>query len=274
VRVKQALRVRLSGADLRRKVLSMLEADPAIGAILIEVNQGGEVWLDILHGLPVKVKHQTVKKEIRAANVLNDYQLGDVIHANGLMDLETEQVGFPRAPHDDLVDAVGTGLAYFLHRPFEFHQADALAYLAEHGHEFDVIHASPPCQDPLRADSATGRPRLDEWPRRPHWSRPERCSTQIGKPYVIENVQGALRFVGTSRLCGEMFGLDVIRHRYFELGGWTMPAPVHIPPPRSGVVVGVTASYYEGPYVAVYGEGGGKGTGRGLASRYGHRLDG
>jgi phage terminase large subunit-like protein len=110
-RVKQALRVRLSGADLRRKVLSMLEADPSIGAILIEVNQGGEVWLDILHGLPVKVvvKHQTVRKEIRAANVLNDYQLGDVIHANGLMDLETEQVGFPRAPHDDLVDAVGTG---------------------------------------------------------------------------------------------------------------------------------------------------------------------
>jgi len=30
------------------------------------------------------------------------------------------------------------------HYPFEFHQADALEYLAEYGHQYDVIHASPP----------------------------------------------------------------------------------------------------------------------------------
>jgi hypothetical protein len=47
----------------------MLEADPSIGLLLIETNQGGEVWPAILHDMPVKlvVKHQTVKKEIRAA---------------------------------------------------------------------------------------------------------------------------------------------------------------------------------------------------------------
>ena len=27
-----------------------------------------------------------------------------------------------------------------------FIQADALDYLAKHGHEYDAIHASPPCQ--------------------------------------------------------------------------------------------------------------------------------
>ena len=32
------------------------------------------------------------------------------------------------------------------HYPFDFHRGDALAFLAEHGHEFDAIHASPPCQ--------------------------------------------------------------------------------------------------------------------------------
>lgn len=117
-RVKVAVRVRLAGADLRRKILSMLAADETIGLLLIETNQGGEVWPAILHNMPVplKLKHQTVKKEIRAAEILNDYQLGNVIHAHGLADLETEQVGFPRAPHDDLVDAAGTGVGYFLHR--------------------------------------------------------------------------------------------------------------------------------------------------------------
>ena len=29
---------------------------------------------------------------------------------------------------------------------FQFVQGDALEYLAAHGHEFDFIHASPPCQ--------------------------------------------------------------------------------------------------------------------------------
>jgi phage terminase large subunit-like protein len=117
-RVKTAIRVRLSGADLRRKVMQLLNADRDIGLLLIETNQGGEVWPAILHDMPVKLRliHQTVKKEVRAAEVLNDYQIGDVYHAGGLFDLETEMVGFPRAPHDDLVDAVGTGIAYFLHR--------------------------------------------------------------------------------------------------------------------------------------------------------------
>ena len=30
--------------------------------------------------------------------------------------------------------------------PFSFVQADALEFVAEYGHEFDAIHASPPCQ--------------------------------------------------------------------------------------------------------------------------------
>ena len=30
--------------------------------------------------------------------------------------------------------------------PFNFVQADAIAFLKRHGKEFDLIHASPPCQ--------------------------------------------------------------------------------------------------------------------------------
>jgi DNA (cytosine-5)-methyltransferase 1 len=57
-----------------------------------------------------------------------------------------------------------------------------------------------------------------------------------------------------------MFDLKVFRHRYFELGGWAMPKPLH--PSHAGHRVagwrhGVR---YEGDMVAVYGDGGGKGS--------------
>lgn len=117
-RVKRAIRVKLSGADLRTRVLALLNEDEMIGMVLIETNQGGDVWPTILHKMPVplKLKHQTAPKHVRAAAVLNYYQTGRVVHAFGLADLEAEQAAFPRAPHDDLVDAVGTGIAYFLDR--------------------------------------------------------------------------------------------------------------------------------------------------------------
>lgn len=101
--------------------------------------------------------------------------------------------------------------------PFEFHQADALDYAIEHAHEFDVIHASPPCQ---KFSSMTrGR-----WKDREHpdFITPvRRLLKATHKPYVIENVEGApLKY--SIMLCGTMFGLQtpegsqLRRHRLFE----------------------------------------------------------
>jgi hypothetical protein len=60
-------------------------------------------------------------------------------------------------------------------------------------------------------------------------------------------------------LCGEMFGLEVLRHRHFELGGWSMKQPPHVP--HRGRVKGWRhGEYFDGPYFAVYGDGGGKGS--------------
>ena len=47
------------------------------------------------------------------------------------------------------------------------------------------------------------------------------------KPYVIENVPGA-PIRKDLMLCGEMFGLKIIRHRYFEVNGFHVPQLKHI----------------------------------------------
>jgi predicted phage terminase large subunit-like protein len=104
------------GPLLRDKVLALLDEFPQIGLILIEVNQGGDTWQSILHGMPVKVKtvQQTESKFTRAEGVLNHYQRGRVIHARRLRELEEQQCAFPKAPHDDLVDCVGSAIRRFI----------------------------------------------------------------------------------------------------------------------------------------------------------------
>jgi hypothetical protein len=137
----------------------------------------------------------------------------------------------------------------------EFVQGDALAYLLTRGREFDAIHASPPCQGYTALTTGTNAGRTAQ----PKMVAVARAILDyIGTPSVIENVQGS----DVRRdlvLCGEMFGLGVLRHRYFELGGWAMPQPTH--KPHRGRVRGWRhGTYYDGPYVAVYGQGGGKGS--------------
>lgn len=87
---------------------------------------------------------------------------------------------------------------------------DALAYCREHGHEFDVIHASPPCQAYSAANNIHGRtdhPDLIAVTRE--------VLLTAGVPYIIENVPGApLRNAIT--ICGLALGLNVKRHRLFE----------------------------------------------------------
>lgn len=95
--------------------------------------------------------------------------------------------------------------------PFEFHQADALQFLREHGRDFDVIHASPPCQE---YSITRALPNVGEYPR---LIEPVReLLMETGKHYVIENVPGAL-LINPIELCGTMFGLALIRHRLFEV---------------------------------------------------------
>lgn len=138
----------------------------------------------------------------------------------------------------------------------EFFQGDAfeMFYRIARSRPVTAVHASPPCQASSALTKGTNRGR--EYPQLIPQTR--RMLSPLGIPTVIENVQGSdLRRDLT--LCGEMFGLGVIRHRYFEVSGFEAVQPVH--KPHRGRVRGWRhGQYHDGPYVAVYGDGGGKGS--------------
>ncbi len=118
-------------------------------------------------------------------------------------------MGYSRAGFD----VVGVDINPQPHYPFEIHQADALEYCREHGHEFDAIHASPPCQAFSECTPETHR--------RNHVDLIDpirQLMLESGKPFVIENVEMArVKLINPIMLCGTMFGLRIWRHRYFEL---------------------------------------------------------
>ena len=130
-------------------------------------------------------------------------------------------VGYHRAGFDEIV---GVDIKPMPRYPFTFVQADALEYVAAHGHEFDAIHASPPCQ-------AYSIMRNLPWLRDKEYPRliapTAEALNKIGVPWIIENVMGAKLASGWLR--GTMFGLPFFRHRFFWTGGWFWLQPSHQP---------------------------------------------
>ena len=155
-------------------------------------------------------------------------------------------MGYSHAGFDEIV---GVDIAAQPRYQFEFVQADALEYVADHGHEFDAIHASPPCQGYSIMHNLPWL-RGREYPL---LIKPTRdLMIHVGKPWVLENVMGAKwgcknlenisRLIGyditdhgmkANWLCGAMFGKPFYRHRLFE-SNWFWLAPGH--PRHQGVI--------------------------------------
>jgi DNA (cytosine-5)-methyltransferase 1 len=127
-------------------------------------------------------------------------------------------VGYHRAGFE----VVGVDLHPQPNYPFEFIQADAIEFLRSEvwAFQFDVVHASPPCQ----AHSDLQKQSKREYP---DFIAPVREELRWAcMPYVIENVEGA-PLLDPITLCGTMFpGLRVLRHRLFE-SNLPLTAPPH-----------------------------------------------
>jgi DNA (cytosine-5)-methyltransferase 1 len=110
----------------------------------------------------------------------------------------------------------GVDLKHGKRYPFTYLRADVLDVLRddEFIQQFDVIHASPPCQthsitQHLRNAQGKSTSKIDLIP------ETRAALIASGKPYIIENVVGS-PLINPIQLCGSSFGLQVRRHRLFE----------------------------------------------------------
>lgn len=106
--------IKVTPGELRTRVEHLLNAYPMVTTIYIETTQGGDTWLEIFKGIPVRIIaiKPSKSKELRAHMTLNVYQtikedgLPRVVHRTHFMDLEAQMKAFPSVANDDLVDSV------------------------------------------------------------------------------------------------------------------------------------------------------------------------
>ena len=146
-----------------------------------------------------------------------------------LLDLFCCAGGAARGYDEAGFDVFGVDIVEQSNYPYPMIVDNALELSSSFLKKFDAIHASPPCQS--YSDLAARNRNGDAWPR---LVEPVREMLKAsGKPYVIENVEGAplLDYVV---LCGTMFpGLRVIRHRLFE-SNFPIAVPKHRKHPQYG----------------------------------------
>ena len=113
--VRDAFQLKVSPSELADRVATLVDIyEP--GIIYVETNQGGDLWQDVFKDIPVRYRsiRQSVSKQIRAGKALNFYQQGLVRHTGHFPVLEEQMWSFPKVSHDDVLDAVVSGILYFL----------------------------------------------------------------------------------------------------------------------------------------------------------------
>jgi DNA (cytosine-5)-methyltransferase 1 len=146
-----------------------------------------------------------------------------------LLDLFCGAGGAAMGYHRAGFDVVGVDIVPQPNYPFEFHLGNAMTWPLD---GFDVIHASPPCQDHVRAPGPAAKHGTG-------WmlaaTRDRFAAASVA--WVIENVPGA-PMRPDYRLCGCMFDLPLLkRERWFETSwrGFSLRPPCSHPEPSISV---------------------------------------
>jgi len=119
-------------------------------------------------------------------------------------------MGYARAGFE----VTGMDIKHGKRYPFKYIRKNVMELRPEDLEEYDVIHASPPCQ----TFSATRHLRNAQGKttsKQDLLAQVRSLLVVSGKPYVIENVKGA-PLIDAVQICGSAFGLKVRRHRLFE----------------------------------------------------------
>ena len=121
-------------------------------------------------------------------------------------------VGYAKAGFE----VTGIDLKHGKRYPYTYIRADVLEVIKDIDYlrQFDVIHASPPCQthsitQHLRNAQGKSTSKIDLIP------QTRQALIKSGVNYIIENVPGS-PLIDPVQLCGSFFGLKVRRHRLFE----------------------------------------------------------
>lgn len=209
-----------------------------------------------------------------------------------LLDLYCCAGGIAMGFHRAGFDVIGVDIVDRPNYPFPFVKADALHvlqrmidtgmgpgdWLTTPGRPIPfpvAINTAPPCQEAHPQTASNAQRGIGGTHEQLVPATRERLE-RLGLPYIIEqpttNRRGTIRRDLT--LCMDMFYPDgypppwVQRHRSFELSGFTVPQPAHPKGPIAGkhrgyvrgLRHGIDRQGPEAPYIAAYGEGGGKGT--------------
>lgn len=116
VHIEDAWGVRLTGKPLRTFLVKLLEQHPEVQAVVLENNQGGDLWVDVLDDLPVRlITYGSVEsKEVRFARALDFCQRRRVTISKVINAFEDQALAWPRVPYDDILDAVCAGILRLL----------------------------------------------------------------------------------------------------------------------------------------------------------------
>lgn len=192
---------------------------------------GGDDWLDLVRLSCFAPIHSSVYRPI-------GFDPGYGVRPR-LLDLFCCAGGAGMGYHRAGFTVVGLDIKPQPRYPFHFIQWDALDIDSAFLRTFDAIHASPPCQGYTamrHAPGTKGAPLLI--------ARVRDMLEASGKPYVIENVEGARDIMcDPITLCGTTFGLgaqgcELRRHRLFESNVEIIP---------------LSCQHSEKPVIGVYG---------------------